>query len=170
MKNIRVFSTVVLAGSLMLALPLASQARPAADHGGHYGHHFTHGKHHGKYRAHAGFMRGLDLSEAQRDQIFKLRHEAAPTLREKGKAVRAARAELRQLGKAAEFDDSKAQALTQQVANAEAAFMLERLRLQQQVYAVLTPEQRAKAAEARERAGKRGHKAHRKAVVKPAQG
>jgi len=154
MKKVGVIGTLLLAGSLGLALPLASQAHSQAD-GGRHAMHGKHRFHHGGERH---FMGKLNLTEAQRDQIFKLRHEAAPTLREKGKQARAARTELRQLAQADRFDEAKARALSQKVANAQTDFMVERMRLKHQILAVLTPEQRQKAEEARKRFGERhGH-------------
>ena len=87
MKKVRVLSTMLIAGSLALAVPFATQARPGGMDGCHHAMAFKHGGA-GKHDA---FMRGLDLTEAQRDKIFEVRHAAAPMLREKGKQVREAR-------------------------------------------------------------------------------
>jgi len=155
MKNVRVLGTLLIAGSLALALPFASQARSGVEAGCQT--HAMHGKHHAKggFGERAGFMRGIDLSEAQRDQIFKLRHEAAPTLREKGKQAHAARAELRKLAQAENFDEAKARALSEQAARADAEFKFERLRLKQQILATLTPEQRKQAEAKRKQFGEK---------------
>ena len=150
MKNVRVLSTMLIAGSLALAVPFATQARP----GGMEGCHHAMAAKHGHFGKHAGFMRGLDLSEAQRDQIFEVRHAAAPTLREKGKEVRVARKALREAAKGDSFDEAKVRAASERVAKAQADVTVERLRVKKQVLAVLTPEQRTKLEQAKERRGK----------------
>ncbi|HKY02247.1 MAG TPA: Spy/CpxP family protein refolding chaperone, partial [Burkholderiales bacterium] len=73
-----------------------------------------------------------------------------PALREKSKEVRAARHEMHQLSMSETFDESRAVALSTQAARAEAELNVMRLRLNNQIFNVLTPEQRKQAAEARQ--------------------
>src|SRR5690606_34317209 len=56
-------------------------------------------------------MRGLGLSEEQRDKLFELRHAAAPKFREQGKVLRDAHRELRRLSLSDDYDDAKAAAI-----------------------------------------------------------
>lgn len=166
MKKVRVLSAMLIAGSLALAVPFATQARPGGMEG--CGHHAMAGKH-GTFGKHARFMHGLDLTEAQRDEIFEVRHAAAPTLRDKGKQVHEARQALREVSKGEAFDEAKVRAASERVAKAQADVMVERLRVKQQVLAVLTPEQRTKLDQAKERRGEHRHGKHHRHGQQPAQ-
>src|SRR2546430_1077505 len=55
-------------------------------------------------------LRHLDLSDAQRDQVFKIFHDQSPEMRERMKAVRAARGDLEKLALASAFDRERARA------------------------------------------------------------
>ena len=87
-------------------------------------------------------LRGLNLTEAQRDQVFKIFHDQAPAEHELVKQVRAAREQLMQLAAADRFDDARARQAAD--AQAKALSNLEVLRAQgmHRVREVLTPEQR----------------------------
>ncbi|MGG4603411.1 Spy/CpxP family protein refolding chaperone [Paenalcaligenes sp. Me131] len=86
--------------------------------------------------------RGLNLTQAQQDQLFELRHQQEPEMRRLRNAIRDARTELRDLSNAATFDEAKAKASSEKLAKAEADLSLQRSRLHAQRMAVLTPEQR----------------------------
>ena len=88
-----------------------------------------------------GFKR-LNLSEAQKDQIFTIRHNQEPLLRDQGKQRRQAFEDLRALSDAPSYDDAKAQQVAERLASLEKASILERTRTQAKILAVLTPEQR----------------------------
>lgn len=149
MKN--TLSTMLIAGSLALSIPFAAQARPGGMDGCH---HAMAAKHAESGKRSGYFMRGLDLTEAQRDKIFEIRHAAAPALREKGKAAFEARKALREATRAEQFDEAKVRGAAERLAKAEADVVVERARVRQQVLSVLTPEQRAKLEQAKERRGK----------------
>lgn len=93
------------------------------------------------------FLHGLELSEAQQDQVFAILHAEQPYLREQGKAAAKAHEALRALGSADKYDDAKAAALAQEGATAMANIALQHVRTEQKLLAVLTPEQRKKQAE-----------------------
>jgi Spy/CpxP family protein refolding chaperone len=101
------------------------------------------------------WLRQLDLSEAQRDQVFKIFHDLAPAMREQMKVVRRTREELRQAATSANFDRARARQLsdTQAKAIGEMSFM--RADSMSRVVAVLTPEQRTKLQQLRERGPRR---------------
>ena len=162
-KSIKTF---LIASSVALAVPMAAQARGGMDWGGEGGdrcgsammkHHG--GGHHGGHMM--GGMRGLDLSEAQRDKIFELRHALAPKMRAEMKVVQAARTQLRDMVTSDSYDEAKVKELTEASAGAKARMAQMRLRNQHEVYQVLTPEQREKMKERkqemREKKGKRMH-------------
>ena len=93
------------------------------------------------------FMRAVHLSEEQQDKVFALTHAAAPGLREQSKAARKAHDALRDFGRSAQFDARTAATLAQAQANADSQVALSRIRLEHDLYLVLTPEQRAQLAE-----------------------
>jgi len=90
------------------------------------------------------FLRSIELSEAQDDKVFAILHEEKPYLREQGKAVAKAQEALRELAGAGKYDDAKAVALARSAATAMANISLQRVRTEQKLLAVLTPEQRKK--------------------------
>ncbi|MDZ5633433.1 Spy/CpxP family protein refolding chaperone [Janthinobacterium sp. GMG1] len=91
------------------------------------------------------FLRGMDLSEAQQDKIFAATYAQAPLLREQEKIAFKAHEQLRALAGSSAYDDAKASALASTAAQAMAKISLQQARLEQQLLAVLTPEQRQQA-------------------------
>jgi protein CpxP len=102
---------------------------------------------HGMHR----MLRHLDLSDAQRDQVFKIFHDQSPAMHERMKAVRAAHRDLEKLASAATFDRQRARAIADTEAKAIADLELLRAESMARVREVLTPEQRAKLEQMRER-------------------
>lgn len=155
-KSIR---RIALISALAIATPLAVMAQQAGGDGPrdrgpgahknhfHMGHHGHHGDFHRAGRHSGHMLRGLDLTQAQRDQLFELRHAQAPKLRELGKTVRSSRQELRQLSMSDSFDQAKAKQLADAASQAGAELALLRAQLQNETFKVLTPEQREKLAE-----------------------
>lgn len=138
----------LVAASVALAIPLSS----AAFQGGHDGHPGC-----GSFGGHGGpgmggeqmmpHLRGLNLSEAQRDKVFEIMHAQAPVMRDKAKAVRKAENDLRALTAADDFNEAKARALADTAAKAMSEMTLARAKAERQVFEVLTPEQRKQMAE-----------------------
>jgi len=142
-----VLGACLLASSLALGVPTTASAddmqrvSSASDWRGgetHGGARHRGGRHGGAMR----MLRGLDLTEAQRDQIFEIRHAQKPVLRTHMKAVHAARKDLRELAMAPTYDAAKAQASADALAKAMAQMALMRVDSARKVLAVLTPEQR----------------------------
>lgn len=143
--NIRRF---LAAAGVALAVPLTA----AAFQGPHGGHHGC-----GDFAAHGGpgmgggmmppHLRGLNLTEAQRDKIFEIMHANAPVMREKGKVVFKAETDLRALTASTEYSEAKARSLADAVAKAMSEMTLARAKAERQVFEVLTPEQRKQLAE-----------------------
>lgn len=88
------------------------------------------------------FLRGVNLSEQQRDRLFELHWREQPALRKLRQEARRAREALHELSQAEKFDEAAARRLSEQLAQAESRLLLSQSRLEQQAYAVLTPEQR----------------------------
>jgi len=154
----RLLIAVAVAG----ALPLAALAQPAPGGDGPGmgpGMHQHHGERgqdgmrggmgegmHGMHHGHgASFLRGLDLSEAQKDKIFAIHHALAPQMRDKFKIVRKSHEDLRALTTSPQYDDAKAKGLADAGARAMADIALLKARSEHDIYALLTPEQKAQA-------------------------
>ncbi|GGC89633.1 Spy/CpxP family protein refolding chaperone [Undibacterium terreum] len=107
------------------------------------------------------FLHGIKLTEEQEDKIFAIMHAQAPQLREQMKALRKAQEALRAMRFSAQYDDSKAKALTEASARAMGDSSLLRLRGEQQIYALLTAEQRKQVEEMKARfQAHEGHEGH----------
>ena len=162
----------LLAGAaLALALPLAAFAQPAppagpgADgprpehrwHGGPggehrgmdgrggeehgMGRHGMHGRHH-----HGGMMRllhGVKLTDAQRDKMFAIHHAMEPQAYEKFKILRKSHEDVRGAATSATYDEGRVKAAIDAGARAKADLQLMRVRAEHEVFAMLTPEQKA---------------------------
>ncbi|KAF0844097.1 Spy/CpxP family protein refolding chaperone [Methylovorus glucosotrophus] len=100
------------------------------------------------------YLRGLDLSEAQEDQIFALMHDQIPALREQQKQRRHALDELDALAKAPSFDERKAQQLAEKLSEIEKQFVLSRVRNDFKINGILTAEQRKQLEETKAQFGK----------------
>jgi len=144
-RNIKRF---LVAASVALAIPLGAAA-VQGEAGGHPGcGHFA-----GRGGPGTGgemmlpHLRGLNLSEAQRDKIFEITHAQAPLMRDKAKAVRKAEDDLRTLAAADDYSDAKARALADTAAKAISELSLARARAERQVFEALTPEQRKQLAD-----------------------
>jgi len=87
-------------------------------------------------------LQRLDLSEVQRDKIIALMQAEGPRLREQAKAVHQTQAALHELSRSENFDTKRAKALADAGANAMAEMALARVGLENQVFKLLTQEQR----------------------------
>ena len=96
------------------------------------------------------FLHGIELSEAQQDKVFAATYAQAPLLREQEKIAFKAHEQLRELAGSSAYDDAKASALASTAAQAMAQISLLHARLEQQLLAVLTPEQRKQAQQRRD--------------------
>lgn len=141
----KTIAAALCAGGLGLAM--GAYAQPAPD-GGHAPEHMgMQGGHHRGGGADGQMRRGLralNLSEAQRDQIFKIHHDQAPAFRDQMKKVRASREELQKLARADKLDPAAVRRAADTQAKALSDMAVMRVQAQNQVRAVLTPEQKAK--------------------------
>jgi protein CpxP len=95
----------------------------------------------------APHLRGLKLSEAQRDKVFEIMHAQAPVMRDKAKALHKVEDDLRGLTAAPDYSEARARSLADAAAKAMAEMTLARAKTDRQVFEVLTPEQRKQLAE-----------------------
>ncbi len=171
--NKRLFSSLAVAGTLAMTAPMLVHAQPAdnsanAPDAGTMHEHRMGPKHHmrgddqgggwmDRHGDEAKMLRGLDLTEAQRDQVFALRHAQEPKLREQGKTVRDAYRELRTLTMSDGYNDAKAKAISERGAQAIAQIAELRSHTGNEIYKLLTPEQKQKLADRAKRGGEHGH-------------
>ena len=87
-------------------------------------------------------LRGLSLTEAQRDQVFAILHAHAPFVREKAKAARRAQDELRAMTFSTQYDKANAKSLADAGARALGELALLRADGEHQIYMTLTDDQR----------------------------
>src|SRR3954468_23495207 len=145
----KTLAAALCAGGLGLAMGAYAQPAPDAMHGPQHARFHRGGEHHGA----DGDMRGLrelDLTEAQRDQIFKIHHDQAPAFREQMKKVHASREELDKLSRADKFDPAAARRAADAQAKALSEMAVMRVQASNQVRQLLTPEQRSKLDQLRE--------------------
>ncbi len=116
-----------------------------APHAGHAGHHARGGQHghDGLMLPGAGLLRGLNLSEAQRDRVFAILHAQAPQMRAQTRDAQKAREALQQVALAGELDETRLQELAQRAARASTDLALLRARTHNALFKELTPEQQA---------------------------
>lgn len=96
-------------------------------------------------------LRELNLSDAQHDKIFKIMHDRAPALRDKAKEVSKANYELHALMFSDKYDEARVRTLSETNAQAMATLAQMRAASLNQIYQTLTPEQRKKADELKNR-------------------
>ena len=149
---------LTIAVSLLLlsacSMPLVALAQPAPAHGagparGNDGPPPALGPGPGGAQGLPPFLHGIALSEAQQDKVFAATHAQAPLLREQQKIAFKAHEQLRQLAASSTYDDARAGALANTSAQAMAQISLLQARLQQQLLALLTPEQRQQVEQRR---------------------
>ncbi|MGK5026257.1 Spy/CpxP family protein refolding chaperone [Janthinobacterium sp. RB2R34] len=138
MKQATAMMSLLLATAL--GAPLAAHAQHGLDHGPGPGLRME-----GPGAGLPPFLRGVQLSEAQQDKVFAATYAQAPLLREQQKIAFKAHEQLRELASSNHYDDAKAVALANGAAQAMAKISLQHARLEQQLLAVLTPEQRQQA-------------------------
>ena len=157
-----VLSSTLLAGAVFAAPPAPQDgSAPVGMHEHHRGPEgFGHGgpgfgPHHGPHGSF--FLAGLDLTDAQREQIWKLHYADEPAMHQNFETLMKSRKALHELTLSADYSDAKAQQLVQQQTQAQANLELSRIKTQRAVYALLTPDQQQKVqARINERAEHKG--------------
>ena len=137
----KIFAALLLCAPFLAhAEPPVTVDQPCMAKMGHHQHHD--GPAFGGHEPMPPFLRGVTLSEAQKDQIFELMHKQAPLMREKGRATHQAMEELRRLSFSSNYDDATAQKLARTAAEKQSEMALLRAQSDQKIIALLTPEQR----------------------------
>lgn len=95
----------------------------------------------------AFFLRGLKLTEQQRDKIFAIEYAQIPQAREHRKTIAHARRDLRQMVMSGQYDEARARTLTEALGRAVASEAQLRAQTGAKIMQVLTPEQRKQLGE-----------------------
>jgi Spy/CpxP family protein refolding chaperone len=130
-------------GLMPIAMTSAAFAQPMPGSMGRGGHHPM------------MQLRALGLTEAQRDQVFKIFHEQMPAMHAQMKQVRRSREELRKLASSERFDEARAHQVADVQAKAIAAMAVMRAQTMYRIREILTPEQRTRMDQMREHRGGR---------------
>lgn len=148
-------SALLTAAALAASLPLKAMARsdrPEACHqaAGPEGHG-RHGGHGGDHAGQPGepmppYLRGLKLSESQRDQIFELMHGQAPQLRDIAKKARQSVDQLHRQALGDSYDGTQARQLADEAGRAHGEMLARRAEIDRKIYAILDAEQRQQVA------------------------
>lgn len=88
-------------------------------------------------------LRDIQLSVEQEDKIFAMFYAEMPKIHEAMKARKSLYTELRSLGKAEPYNESQVRALAEKLATLERDFVINKTRMDNKVYVLLSPEQRA---------------------------
>ena len=143
-------------------MQMSGDAKPSCPMAGQWKHHG--GKHHSGKR-HGGqqhgmmgshgmqphFLRGLDLTEAQRDKVFDILYPLVPEQRAHFKAVRDLKKQQHDLVLSKDFDAGKLKKLVEAENKAKTDFRVKMATAHNKVYQQLTDEQKAKIAERKAR-------------------
>lgn len=151
----RTYSTLALVAAMAAAPMIATAATEGPSDGGWSRHHQKMQRGPAGHGWSGPMLHKLNLTQAQQDQIFKIRHDQAQAFYDQHKALKEARKSLREVTMADSFDQAKAQQASESLGKAEAQIALLRAQTQAQVRAVLTPEQRQQLAD--QRTHRRGH-------------
>jgi protein CpxP len=153
MKKRNIVLSTILAASLLTVAGAGIASADSHRHCG-FGHH---GHHAGAMFGGGGMHRGamphmfkrLNLTDAQRDQVFKIMYAAMPAKHDKMKQLRDGRRALHDAAMASNYDAAKVRALADAEAKTIADLMVLRTETFHKVLGVLTPAQREQLGKAR---------------------
>lgn len=138
---IAIIAIGVLTLGAIFAIAQKSESKDTARNG--KGRHGFAGRGH-----HRGGMmlRGLDLTDAQKAQVKTIMETNRAKVKPLMESMRANREALRSATENGKFDEAQVQSLANEQASLSAQLLVERTRVKSQVYQILTPEQKEKAA------------------------
>ena len=104
---------------------------------------------HGRHAGPMKMLRKLDLTEEQQDKVFELMHEQKPIMRDKMKEMRQARQSIHDAVMSEAYDAKQINQLADKQGKMVAEMIKMRTNNFNQIYSLLTPEQKIKAKEMR---------------------
>lgn len=105
------------------------------------------GRHHGGFGGFA--LRGLDLTEEQKTKVKEITDASKTNVQPLMEQMRANHKQIADLGTNGAFDQAKVETLAAEQGNLTAKLIVEKERTKSQIFAILTDEQKTKAAEMR---------------------
>lgn len=146
-KLTAIILTVVL--TAMGAMMIFAQTDNNTEGNKEFGKRSYHGKR--GMRGHRGgkemMLRGLDLTDEQKAQVRQIMQTSRENTKSVREQMKANRQQLEAVSENGNFDQAQVQALAAQQGNLHAQMIVEKERVKSQIYQILTPEQKAKAAE-----------------------
>ena len=106
---------------------------------------------HGRHAGPMKMLRKLDLTEEQQDKVFELMHEQKPIMRDKMKEMRQTRQVIHDAVMSEAYNAEQINQLADQQGKMVAEMIKMRTNNFNQIYSILTPEQKEKAREMREK-------------------
>ena len=103
--------------------------------------------HFGKRGGQGMMFRGLELTDEQKSQMKQIRQTSKETVKPIREQMKANRQKLAELSANGDFDQAQVQALAAQQGNLMTQMIVEREKIKSQIFNILTPEQKTKAAE-----------------------
>lgn len=94
-------------------------------------------------------LRGLDLTDAQKAQVKEITDASKARIDPIREAMKANHQKLDELTANGAFDEAQVSGVANEIGNTHARMIVERERVRSQIFAILTDEQKAKAAEMR---------------------
>lgn len=104
---------------------------------------------HGRHAGPMKMLRKLDLTEEQQDKVFELMHKQKPAMRDKMKEMRQARLAIHDAVMSDAYDAKQINQLADKQGKMVAEMIKVRTNNFNQIYSLLTPEQKIKAKEMR---------------------
>ncbi len=100
-----------------------------------------------KRGGHAKMLRGLDLTDEQKTQVKSIMEKSRETVKPLREQMKANRQKLQELSTNDNFDQTQVQSIATQQGSLTAQMIVEKERFKSHIFKILTPEQKAKAAE-----------------------
>ena len=149
--TITLVAAVWMMGSCFFFNSLAVGAQDPGAAKGECGEHWKHRHGHWKgHHRHHHLWKKLNLTDAQKKEMFSIRLEERAKMKPLVQKLKAGRDQLRALPKG-QFDEAKVRAIAKGQADIITELIVEKQRMKSRIYAVLTPEQRAKVEQMREK-------------------
>ncbi len=111
--------------------------------------------HHGAMGMKPPFLRGIALSDTQKDKVFALTHAEVPKMRDRMKAMRSLKEEMRTLVESNQFSNAKANNIANQIAQLKKESVLAKANQHHNILNILTAEQREQVLKNKEKFKKR---------------
>jgi len=144
--NYQSISRFMIASSIALGVSLPVSANTAGDINpdckDHYERHGRHGEFNAERRSVPPYLKKLNLTGEQKGKIESLMKNEAQAMRDKGQAMHKSMMELRHISMSSEYDEAKVKTLAESSAKGMAEMVEQRARTDNQIYQLLTPEQR----------------------------